>query len=105
MVNVQKPRARGSPACSPGTRCPGRALASPGQRGVEKRVSTAGTEPPQQTHSRNECSPVNHSFREKQVKPLVSRQVRRGDHSGNSHGSGNAELRREGCKCISGDCT
>ncbi|KAI4542614.1 hypothetical protein MG293_007993 [Ovis ammon polii] len=60
-------------------------------------------EPPQQTHSRSESGPVNRSFWEKQVEPLASRQVQRGDRSGNGSGSGNAELRREGCTCISED--
>lgn len=49
--------------------------------------------------------PRTSSFWEQQVEPLASRQVWRGARSRNSHRSSNTQLRREGWKCISGDCT
>lgn len=55
MVNVQKPRARGEPGVFTGDPVPRARPAEPrtvGRGG--KRVSTAGTEPPQETHSRSE---------------------------------------------------
>lgn len=81
MVNVQKPRARGEPGMFTRDPVPGVRRAEPGTAGCGEAVSTAGTEPPQQTHSRNESGPANCSFWEKQVEPLVSRQVRRGNRS------------------------
>ena len=55
MVNVQKPRARGELGVFTGDPVPRARPAEPKTAGHGgKYVSTAGTEPPQQTHSRSE---------------------------------------------------
>ena len=104
MVNMQKPRARGEPGMF--TRDP-----VPGVRRAEPETAGCGEAC---VHCRDGASAADtQQERVWSREPLLLGEAGRavGEQTGaqrrpqrNSHGSGNAELRREGCKCVSGDC-
>lgn len=105
MVNVQKPRARGEPGVFTRDPVPGVRPAEPGTAGrgeacVHCRDGDSAADTQQERVWPREPLLLGEASRASGKQTGAERRPQR-----NGSGSGHAELRREGCTCISGDYT